>query len=164
MDHQDPEPDEPSETVVSRPEHWASGLPAVAVSLQRSVTRMGVVRTARTLAAINQPDGFDCPGCAWPEAAPSERHRIEFCENGAKAVAEEAMTARADPAFFARHPVADLEERSDHWLGEAGRLTTPMIRRRGASHYRPISWDDAITEIAGTLRGLDDPNRAAFYT
>jgi len=155
---------EPDETVVSKPGRSAAGVRAVAVTLKRSIERMGVGRTARTLSAINQPAGFDCPGCAWPEAAPAARHHIEFCENGAKAVAEEAMTARAGPAFFARHSLADLEGRSDHWLGETGRLTSPMIRRRGATHYVPISWDGALSEIAGTLRALEDPDQAAFYT
>ena len=155
---------EPLETVVTDPEQWAAGVPAVAVSLRRSIERMGVARSARTLAVINQPNGFDCPGCAWPEAAPGERHHIEFCENGAKAVAEEATTARADPTFFATHSLADLEARSDHWLGEAGRLTTPMIRRPGATHYEPSTWDDALATIAASLTALEDPNRAAFYT
>ena len=155
---------EPTTTEVSTPLRAAAGPVGVAVSLKRTVERMGVGRTFRTLSAINQPDGFDCPGCAWPEAGPDERHRIEFCENGAKAVAEEAMSARIDAAFFAEHSLADLEGRSDHWLGEAGRLTAPMVKRPGGTHYEPIAWDDAFDLIAGHLRSLDGADRAAFYT
>jgi len=132
--------------------------------VSRTVGRMGIGRTLRTLSAINQPEGFDCPGCAWPEAAPAERHRIEFCENGAKAVAEEAMSERADPAFFAAHSLIDLEGRSDHWLGEAGRLTSPMIKRSGGTHYEPVAWDAAFAVIARHLLALDTPDAAVFYT
>ena len=149
---------------MSEPAQWATGVPAIANTVNRSLTTMGVRRTISTLSVINQPSGFDCPGCAWPEAAPGERHRIEFCESGAKAVAEEATTARIDPDFFARHSLADLRGRSDYWLGEAGRLTSPMIKRPDATHYEPIEWTDAFTEIATQLRNLDEPNQAVFYT
>jgi len=149
---------------IGPPRRSAAGARAAAVSLRRSIEHMGVGRTARTLSVINQPDGFDCPGCAWPEAAPGERHHIEFCENGAKAVAEEATTARAEPAFFAAHSVADLAGRSDYWLGNQGRLTHPMVKRPGATHYEPIGWDDAFGLVADHLRALDDPDRAVFYT
>jgi molybdopterin-dependent oxidoreductase alpha subunit len=125
---------------------------------------MGVRRTIEALRVINQPGGFDCPGCAWPEPPPGERHRIEFCESGAKAVAEEATRARIDEAFFARHSIADLLTRSDFWLGEAGRLTSPMIKRPGGTHYEPIEWNHAFIEIARQLRLLDSPDQAIFYT
>ena len=149
---------------IDKPAVWATGLPAIANTVSRSLRKSGIRRTVATLSVINQPSGFDCPGCAWPEAPPDERHRIEFCESGAKAVAEEATTARIDREFFARHPIADLLNRSDFWLGEAGRLTSPMIKWPGATHYEPIEWADAFREIATQLRGLDDPNGAVFYT
>jgi len=149
---------------IDKPARWATGIPAIASTANRSVTKMGLRRTISTLSVINQPGGFDCPGCAWPEAAPGARHRIEFCESGAKAVAEEATTARIDRDFFAHHSIADLRNCSDYWLGEAGRLTSPMIKRPGATHYEPIQWADAFTEIAQQLRDLDDPDRAIFYT
>lgn len=149
---------------VRPPERSATGLPAIVNSARRTLRKMGARRTAAALRVINQPGGFDCPGCAWPEAPPSERHRIEFCESGAKAVAEEGTTARIDEAFFARHSLDDLRERSDFWLGEAGRLTSPMIKRPGDTHYTPIAWDAAFAEIAGQLLGLDSPDRAIFYT
>ncbi len=149
---------------VRPPERSATGLPAIVNSATRTLRRMGLRRTVAALRVINQPGGFDCPGCAWPEAPPGERHRIEFCESGAKAVAEEATTARIDQAFFARHSLADLRDRSDFWLGEAGRLTSPMIKRPGDTHYRPIEWDAAFAEIARQLLGLDGPDQAIFYT
>ncbi|MFG6445683.1 FdhF/YdeP family oxidoreductase [Microbacterium sp. P07] len=140
----------------------AVGIPAVAHALQISVEQMGVARTARTLLRVNQKDGFDCPGCAWPEE--DKRHIAEFCENGAKAVAEEATIRRVDASFFAEHSVAELNEHDDWWLGQQGRLTEPMILDEGATHYRPISWDDALQAVADALRELDDPDEATFYT
>ena len=155
---------EPAANVISAPATWATGLPAIAVTIRRSVQHMGASRAVRALAVINQPDGYDCPGCAWPEATPSQRNRLEFCESGVKAVAEAAPKARIDAAFFAEHSLEDLRSRSDFWLGEAGRLTSPMVKRPGATHYEPISWHDAFTEIAGQLHALQDPNEAVFYT
>ena len=93
---------------------------------------------------------------------PGERHRIEFCESGAKAVAEEATSARVDDGFFARHSLGDLQSRSDYWLGEAGRLTAPMIKRPGGTHYQPIGWEEAFVEIAAQLRGLDCHEPTSF--
>jgi formate dehydrogenase major subunit len=149
---------------VTEPETSATGLPAIVSTVQRTVPVMGLQQTLRALRVINQPSGFDCPGCAWPEPAPGTRHAVEFCESGAKAVAEEATRARADREFFARHSVADLRGRSDFWLGQAGRLTEPMIKRAGATHYEPLDWHDAFMEIAKQLRKLVDPNEAVFYT
>ncbi|GGH48024.1 FdhF/YdeP family oxidoreductase [Microbacterium album] len=143
-------------------ERYAVGVPAVLHALKISYEQMGVVRSARSLLRVNQKDGFDCPGCAWPEE--DRRHLAEFCENGAKAVAEEATVRKVDPAFFARHSVAELRTRDDWWLGQQGRLTHPMLLEEGGTHYRPISWDDALREIATALRELDDPDEAVFYT
>jgi formate dehydrogenase major subunit len=151
------------DVVVTHEKSSAAGVPAVVVSLRRGIEQMGVVRTARTLAKLNQRNGFDCPGCAWPET-PGHRKHAEFCENGAKAVAEEATTRRVGPEFFAAHPVAELRNRTDYWLGQQGRLTHPMVLRPGATHYEPISWDAALRLIAEELRSLDTPHQAAFYT
>lgn len=125
---------------------------------------MGAIKTARTLLAVNQPEGFDCPGCAWPEPPPDERKRAEFCENGAKAIAEEATPDRAGAAFFEEHSVATLRSKSDYWLGRAGRLTEPMVKTPGAEHFEPISWTDAFDLIAAELDSLTDPDEAVFYT
>ncbi|QDH11099.1 FdhF/YdeP family oxidoreductase [Nocardioides dongxiaopingii] len=144
--------------------HAAAGKTAVAVALKRAVEQMGPSRTARTLLKLNQVDGFDCQGCAWPDPAAGHRHAAEFCENGAKAVTEEATRRCVDRGFFAEHPLAALEERTDYWLGQQGRITEPMVKRAGSTHYEPISWDDAFTLVAGHLRGLDSPDEAIFYT
>jgi molybdopterin-dependent oxidoreductase alpha subunit len=149
---------------VTGPEQVAAGVRGVAAGLRASLAQMGVRRTALTLARVNQPGGFDCPGCAWPEPEPGRRSHAEFCENGAKAVAEEATLRRVGPEFFAAHPIRDLAGRSGHWLGQQGRLTTPVVRRPGADHYTPISWPDAFALWAEGLRGCDHPDQAVFYT
>jgi molybdopterin-dependent oxidoreductase alpha subunit len=124
--------------------------------------QMGVRRTALTLLKVNQKDGFDCPGCAWPE--PEHRHKAEFCENGAKAVAEEATLRRVTPDFFAEHPVSDLFRRSGYWLGQQGRLTQPMYLPAGADAYEPVPWERAFEIIAEELTALASPDEALFYT
>ncbi|KYF97157.1 hypothetical protein BE18_30910, partial [Sorangium cellulosum] len=131
--------------------------------LQHAVSEMGVARAVRTLLHVNQGEGFDCPGCAWPEP---EEHRsaAEFCENGAKAVAEEATLRRVTPEFFRKHSVEELSRQSDHWLGKQGRLVHPMLLDEGASHYRPVSWDEALELVASSLRALGSPDEAVFYT
>jgi molybdopterin-dependent oxidoreductase alpha subunit len=149
--------------VVTAREHEAAGVKAVMVSLKRGLQEMGPVRTAATLARLNQRHGFDCPGCAWPEE-PGGRKLAEFCENGAKAVAEEATKRRVTPDFFARHSVQELEAQPEYWLSQQGRLTHPMVLRPGDTHYRPIEWDDAYRIIADELRALSSPDEAEFYT
>ncbi|MEV6392161.1 FdhF/YdeP family oxidoreductase [Nocardia xishanensis] len=152
-----------SALTVTAPKEQAAGVTAVAVALKRSVEEMGVVRTARTLARLNQVNGFDCPGCAWPEPS-GHRRPAEFCENGAKAVAEEATLRTVTPEFFAAHSVAELAGKSGYWLGQQGRITHPMVLRPGDTHYSPISWDEAYRLIADQLRELESPDEAVFYT
>jgi molybdopterin-dependent oxidoreductase alpha subunit len=147
---------------VAAPKKWAAGIPGVLHSLEYALEQMGGVRSVRTLARLNQKHGFDCPSCAWPD--PQRRKVAEFCENGAKAVAEEATTRRVTPEFFARYSVDDLDARTDHWLGQQGRLVEPMHKPAGSTHYRPISWDAAYDLIARELTALDTPDRAVFYT
>src|SRR5204863_9994309 len=108
--------------------HAAGGMGAI-LSTMKQVGQMGAVRGTATLLHMNQPGGFDCPGCAWPDADPGERPIAEFCENGAKAAAAEATTERVTPAFFAEWPISRLLEQTDHWLEAQGRLTHPMARR-----------------------------------
>ncbi|PTR43501.1 molybdopterin-dependent oxidoreductase alpha subunit [Rhodococcus sp. OK611] len=164
MTRKGPERDiDESELVVTHSKDHAAGVPAVLVSLQRGLEQMGAVRTARTLARLNQRHGFDCPGCAWPET-PGHRKPAEFCENGAKAVAEEATLRTVGPEFFAEHSVAELAEKTDYWLGQQGRLAHPMVLREGATHYAPIEWDEAYRLIADHLRALPDPDGGVFYT
>jgi molybdopterin-dependent oxidoreductase alpha subunit len=155
----DPVQDAPQ---VSAPRHAVAGFPSIGHTLRMAQAQMGVRRTALTLLKVNQKDGFDCPGCAWPE--PERRHRAEFCENGAKAVAEEATLRRVTPEFFAAHPVADLADRSGYWLGQQGRLTHPMYLAEGAQHYEPVSWERAFDIVAEELSALPSPDEAVFYT
>jgi molybdopterin-dependent oxidoreductase alpha subunit len=141
----------------------AAGLPAVYQTLRFGLREMGAVRTIRTLLSINKKKGFDCQSCAWP--SPDEDRKVaEFCENGAKAVADEATTKRLSEEFFRDHSLDDLRSRSDFWLGQQGRLTQPLVKPAGLNHYEPISWDDAFKLIANELNALPTPNAAAFYT
>jgi anaerobic selenocysteine-containing dehydrogenase len=144
-----------SGVVVGEQDDHAAGPTAVAVSLKRAVERMGPFRTGRTLLHLNQAEGFDCMSCAWPDPEPGHRSVAEFCENGAKAVAEEATKDRATPEFFAAHSIEDLDAQSEMWLGQQGRITHPMIKRPGDLHYRPISWDEAFRLVADELNALD---------
>jgi molybdopterin-dependent oxidoreductase alpha subunit len=157
-------PEDPGESqiAVGKPTRTSAGAAAIVSSLRHGIREMGIRRTLRTLRLINQDTGFDCMGCAWPD--PAKRHHAEFCENGAKAVAEEATRLRAGPELFAQWPVAELEERSDFWIGKRGRLTHPMWLAPGATHYAPISWDAAYGLIAEELCALASPDEAAFYT
>ncbi len=147
---------------VGPPKEWAAGVPGVAHSLSTSYAQMGVGRTFLTLVRVNQKDGFDCPGCAWPEG--EHRSPAEFCENGAKAVAEEATTRKVTRDFFAAHTVDELAGRTDYWLGQQGRLTEPMHRPAGSDRYVPVSWDEAFAIVARHLRALAAPDEAVFYT
>jgi molybdopterin-dependent oxidoreductase alpha subunit len=156
-------PQETSPPEVHPAKKVAGGVPAIVSAVKSIANEMGVVRGTRTLLKLNQPGGVDCPGCAWPEPN-ADRSYFEFCENGAKHVAEEATTKRVAPEFFASHSVAELSLQSDQWLGSQGRLTHPMLLRRNASHYEPISWNDAFELIAGELNSLNYPDQAIFYT
>ena len=147
---------------VTEPKTWAAGIPAVFHALKYSLDETSARRTALTLLNINQVDGFDCPGCAWPEE--KKRHKNEYCENGAKHINDEATTDRVTREFFAQHSVEVLGGMSDLWLNQQGRLTEPMVKRPGATHYEPIDWDGALDLVADELRSLDSPNRALFYT
>lgn len=158
----DADVDERSLTVTQRKQE-AAGVKAVMVSLKRGLESMGLFRTTATLTKLNQRHGFDCPGCAWPEEH-GGRKVAEFCENGAKAVAEEATKRVVTGEFFARHTIAELEAQPEYWLSQQGRLTEPVVLRPGDDRYRPIAWDDAFRLIADELRGLDSPNKAVFYT
>ncbi|ASU84160.1 hypothetical protein CDO52_16410 [Nocardiopsis gilva YIM 90087] len=156
---EDPRQDDPR---VEDPQREAVGIPAIVNSLRVVGEQSGAKRGLLTLVSVNQKQGFDCPGCAWPE--PDHRHPAEFCENGAKAVAEESTRRAVTREFFARHTVADLAERSGYWLGQQGRLTEPMYLADGADHYEPIGWDEALGLVADELGALDSPDGAAFYT
>ena len=121
-----------------------------------------LLKGGKSLLSMNQPDGFDCPGCAWPD--PKHTSSFEFCENGAKAVAFELTSRRVTRDFFAAHTVRELEQHSDYWLEEQGRLTEPMLYDGASDHYVPIAWEEAFALIGRKLRALDTPDHAEFYT
>jgi len=137
---------------------WGA-LKAVADALRG---QMAVVNETHGLLTMNQPHGFDCPGCAWPD--PKHTSSFEFCENGAKAVSWEATAKRTTPDFFAAHSVSELWNWRDFDLENEGRLTHPMVYDRSTDRYLPISWEEAMTRIGAALRALPDPNMAEFYT
>ncbi|MER7321896.1 FdhF/YdeP family oxidoreductase [Streptomyces albidoflavus] len=149
---------------VTPPKTWATGVPAVTHALEYALGQTSVRRTALTLLNINQAKGFDCPGCAWPEPAPGKRHRNEYCENGGKHIADEATSRRVTAGFFREHSIAELDTKSDYWLNQQGRLTEPMVKRPGATHYEPVGWDEAFGILADELRSLASPDEALFYT
>jgi molybdopterin-dependent oxidoreductase alpha subunit len=156
-------PEEKSSVEIDEISKIAGGIPAIISTLKSTWSEMGMIRGARTLLKINQPGGVDCPGCAWPEPD-GKRSHFEFCENGAKHVADEATTKRVTPQFFEAWSVADLSKQSDYWLGAQGRITHPMFLRTLATHYEPITWDEAFNLLAGELNALDYPDQAIFYT
>ena len=142
----------------------AGGLGAVTSVVREAARHTGLVKASRLLAAINQPSGFDCPGCAWPDPPAGERTAFEFCENGAKAAIAEGTKKRVTPEFFSQWSIAQLLNQSDHWLEAQGRLTHPMVLRPGGTHYEALSWEEAFDLIGTELRQLKDPNEAIFYT
>jgi len=145
------------------PVRVAAGIPAIVQTMKHVMGQDRVVKGTRLLLKVNQANGFDCPGCAWPDPD-GHRSIVEFCENGAKAAAEEGTAERVTPEFFREHSVAELSEQSDYGLGKRGRLTHPMVLREGATHYEPIEWDAAFALIARELNALESPDEAVFYT
>ena len=152
-----------SEPRFTAPKEHAAGTPAVVSSLQHVFGKAGVVRGTKALLGINQAGGFDCPSCAWPDPD-GPRAVAEFCENGAKAIASEAMQRTIGREFFAAHSIADLMAQSDAWHDLQGRLAEPLLLREGATHYEPLTWDEAFAIVAEELRALDSPDEALFYT
>jgi molybdopterin-dependent oxidoreductase alpha subunit len=148
---------------IAEPARVAAGLKSVLKAAEVTVKGPGLVRGIAALSKLNQFDGIDCPGCAWPDPD-HDRSFNEYCENGVKAIAEEATASRCMPEFFRAWSVSQLSKQSDHWLGHHGRLTHPMVLRAGSNHYEPISWDDAFAMIARELNALTSPDRAIFYT
>jgi molybdopterin-dependent oxidoreductase alpha subunit len=149
---------------VTEPKKWAAGIPAVTEALKDVVGEAGFVRGMEALFHMNKKGGFDCSSCAWPDPDDDRSPVAEYCENGAKALAEEATLKKLDALFFAQNPVTDLAKLNDYEIGKKGRITQPMYLPAGGTHYEPISWDDAFKKIAGHLNGLKSPNEAAFYT
>lgn len=154
----------PTGITVTKPQDYAAGVSAVKVAMEHAIGEMGAKRAFQTLAQMNQKGGFDCPGCAWPD--PDDKRSVlgEYCENGAKALAEEATLKRVGLDFFKKHSVIELSNWSDYQIGRSGRITHPMILREGSDHYEPIAWEEAFQLIAEQLRKLASPNEGVFYT
>jgi molybdopterin-dependent oxidoreductase alpha subunit len=142
----------------------AAGLKAVKVSLDHVAEELGLLKGMKLLAKMNQKDGFDCPGCAWPDPDEERSKLGEYCENGAKAIAEEGTNKRITADFFKNNSVEKLSLESDFVIGKFGRLTEPMFLANNSSHYQPISWGEAFQKIGNKLKSLSSPDEAAFYT
>ncbi|MCL7754405.1 FdhF/YdeP family oxidoreductase [Polaribacter sp. Z022] len=140
------------------------GVKAIASALTHIKNEVGVRKGIQLLSKLNQRDGFDCPGCAWPDPDDKRAFLAEYCENGAKAVAEEATKNKVSPMFFSTHSVQELSELSDYEIGKSGRITHPMYLAEGATHYQEISWDNAFQMIGEELNSLNSPDEAIFYT
>ncbi|WP_257088363.1 molybdopterin-dependent oxidoreductase [Sphingobacterium sp. E70] len=145
-------------------EKSAAGIPAVLAAFADLIEEKTLIRGTKALFKMNQVGGFDCPSCAWPDPDDERSPVGEYCENGAKALAEEATTKRVTPEFFKNNSVYDLSQLSDYEIGKMGRLTDPMYLRPGGTHYEPISWEGAFQKIAEQLNALESPHQAAFYT
>ena len=142
----------------------AAGIPGVLSGFRQVLGEVGLIRGWKALKKLNQKDGFDCPSCAWPDPDDERNGSTEYCENGAKAIAEEATAKKLDVDFFSKHSVKELADLSDYEIGRKGRIAQPMYLSEKGTHYQTISWEDAFQKIAGTLNALDSPDEAIFYT
>lgn len=151
------------EIQIKNPSKTAAGFKAVKIAARYVSDRMDPVKSFKILKKLNQKKGIDCPGCAWPD--PEKRSRLgEFCENGLKAIAEEAMSRKVDGSFFSNYSIEELRRKSDYWLGQQGRLVQPVIYSGQDRYYREISWEEAFERVGGVLRSLESPDQAVFYT
>ena len=157
-------PEELLKLKLTKPKIVAAGITAVISSAKHVFGEMDMARGMKALLALNQKDGFDCPGCAWPDPDGHRSKIAEYCENGAKAIAEEATTKKLSADFFRANSVYELAKLNDYEIGKKGRIAEPMYLPEGATHYQPISWDDAFSKIAGHLNKLTTPDEAVFYT
>jgi len=167
MEESIPNPENPEELLDlkrSAPEDAAAGMSAVMSGAKHILHEMGPVRGLQALRKLNQKDGYDCPGCAWPDPDGDRSSLGQFCENGAKAIAEEATTKKLTAEFFRTHSVAELAELNDYEIGKKGRVAEPVYLAPGATHYTPIAWEEAFEKIAMHLNALDSPDEAVFYT
>jgi molybdopterin-dependent oxidoreductase alpha subunit len=156
-------PEDKEDVRITTPSAVAAGVKALTKSLEHMRNEMTASSCSKTLFSLNQKGGIDCPGCAWPD--PDDRSALgEYCENGVKAIAEEATRKKADPEFFAKYSVAEMSTWRDYDIGKAGRITHPMVLRPGDTHYSVIEWEAAFQLIADQLKGLSSPNEAIFYT
>mgnify|MGYP003648488637 CR=1 FL=1 len=156
-------PEEFSNIRVEEPMDYAAGKLGVKVALEHTFKEMGVVKALKGLAQLNQPDGYACMSCAWPDPK-NPSSFAEYCENGAKALSEEATNYKVGPEFFAKYSVEEISTWSDFKIGKSGRITHPMVLRPGSIHYEPISYEAAFQLIAEELQKMDTPEQGIFYT
>jgi molybdopterin-dependent oxidoreductase alpha subunit len=149
---------------LTAPKEVAAGIPAVISSAGHIFSEMGLGRGLKALAKLNQKDGYDCPGCAWPDPDDERSAIAEYCENGAKAIAEEATSKKLTAEFFRENSLAELSLLDDYQIGKKGRVAQPMYLPIGATHYQEISWENAFKKIATQLNSLSSPDEAVFYT
>jgi len=157
-------PEELLDLEITEPKEWAAGMPAVYEAVKDLVHETGLLRGMGASLKMNQKGGFDCSSCAWPDPDDDRSPIAEYCENGAKALAEEATTKKLTGEFFAQNSVAELAKLNDYEIGKKGRVAQPVYLPAGATHYQVISWEDAFKKIANKLNGLASPDEAAFYT
>ncbi len=159
----DRSPEKLGDLKVTEPLTVAAGFKSIKETTTNAYAKMGPIHATRGLLNLNQKGGIDCQSCAWPDPD-GKRSLAEFCESGAKAMADEGMSKKIDAEFFAKYSVAQLAEKEDFWLNSQGRLTVPVVLRKGSAHYEPVSWEDAFKLIAGELNALYSPDEAIFYT
>lgn len=145
-------------------QHKAVGIPAIVSSVKQMLQYMSVADALKASLALNQKGGFDCPGCAWPD--PDDERSVigEYCENGIKAIAEEAQKKKITAEFFVKYSVEEIGTWTDFEIGKQGRLTAPMLLHEGAKHYEPVSWDTAFEMIAKEMNSMANAYEAVFYT
>ena len=146
------------------PQKNSVGFTSIKKAIGQVSKYMNPVDAFKLAVKMNQKDGFDCPGCAWPDPDDERSSLGEFCENGIKAIAEEAQNKTIGTDFFDKYSVDELAGWSDFEIGKSGRLAEPMFLSEGATHYQPMSWEDAFKKVGQHLNDLNHPDEAVFYT
>jgi molybdopterin-dependent oxidoreductase alpha subunit len=167
QEKQQPTPEGPeqlSDLKLTKAKTWAAGVPGVVAALKDVFAEAGVVRGLKGLSKMNQKGGFDCSSCAWPDEDGDRSPIAAYCENGAKALAEEATKKKLTAEFFAQNSVNDLANLSDMELGKKGRIAFPVYLPKGGTHFQPITYEEGYKKVAEVLNGLASPDEAAFYT
>src|SRR6201992_2280665 len=157
-------PGELSKPKVTEAKTWAAGLPGVVAAMKDVFAEAGAVRGLKGLSKMNQKGGFDCSSCAWPDEDGDRSPVAAYCENGAKALAEEATRKKLTADFFAKNSVQDLADLTDMELGKKGRIAFPVYLPKGGTHFQPITYEEGYKKVAAALNGLASPDEAAFYT
>ena len=148
---------------IKKPASKAAGLAAIIQTMKFMIREPGLLKGIKGLLRMNQKNGFDCSSCAWPDPS-GHRSKNEYCENGAKALASESTRKKITSEFFRNYSLKDLSQKTDYWHELQGRLTEPMFKDVGETHYSPISWSESYNLISAELQNLDSPNEASFYT